>query len=652
MNPSVVARRHFRRICAGALITAFMLMLTGCFGTKPPKPQFESISGTVSAPPSAAFPEQVVPAAVDHTLVAGASVMAFDFATAKQVGTTVATDGNGRYTISSVPKGIDVVVIAVADVAALSSGSRIRLSTLIVDVAKGTGGDIDGATTLAAEAWGKHYGQGIDMHAWDFQMSLDAAMDVLDWLGRLDLTPGGTMLSAEYGNGLAPLDELAPVTNTVPAVIDPLVGPAKEMIQDLRDAGLTIKGTYEQELAEPVEAVMTDVGPYLESVAYHVDGLHPYIIMDPDGFPCGVYEEDEYGWPWFRAYYEGPGIRWIIHRNDGVSTETWTVEGGMFQPSSRPRRWTVRDLMTTTITFEVKNSEDAQFVFDGGLVLTSDDATPELVTGAVLSARLKDSRNQWLAQETTLVGDYEGEFDETVGSVRVGVNGSFSSQYINADGELVIDGNLSQGGEVRFSGSISGAGVTVAGALSLQVVSNATMPDIGLAPNDLRINGSLTKAGVATPIFEGTTYIEVENADTFDFSHDPPICPENWPTCTVEFSGSVNPRGKASVSAHITVSTEEYNAFDATVRYDHGSRWLEGTASYREPEETTYEGECHMQNQAGLRVDMEMLYNSDDSLEAMGTIKNASGVKIGDIVTDQDGLVRVEYVDGTWESLL
>ncbi|MDD2202507.1 MAG: hypothetical protein PHP20_05460, partial [Firmicutes bacterium] len=70
MNPSVVARRHFRRICAGALITAFMLMLTGCFGTKPPKPQFESISGTVSAPPSAAFPEQVVPAAVDHTLVA------------------------------------------------------------------------------------------------------------------------------------------------------------------------------------------------------------------------------------------------------------------------------------------------------------------------------------------------------------------------------------------------------------------------------------------------------------------------------------------------------------------------------------------------------------------------------------------------------
>ena len=33
-------------------------------------------------------------------------------------------------------------------------------------------------------------------------------------------------------------------------------------------------------------------------------------------------------------------------------------------------------------------------------------------------------------------------------------------------------------------------------------------------------------------------------------------------------------------------------------------------------EETTYEGELHMQNQAGLRVDMEMLYNSDDSFEA------------------------------------
>ena len=81
--------------------------------------------------------------------------------------------------------------------------------------------------------------------------------------------------------------------------------------------------------------------------------------------------------------------------------------------------------------------------------------------------------------------------------------------YINADGELVIDGNLSQGGEVRFSGSISGAGVTVAGALSLQVVSNATMPDIGLAPNDLRINGSLTKAGVAADLRRNNV-IEVE----------------------------------------------------------------------------------------------------------------------------------------------
>jgi hypothetical protein len=40
-----------------------------------------------------------------------------------------------------------------------------------------------------------------------------------------------------------------------------------------------------------------------------------------------------------------------------------------------------------------------------------------------------------------------------------------------------------------------------------------------------------------------------------------------------------------------------------------------------------------------------------ESLVATGVIKNASNVRIGDIVVDSDGLVRISYIDGSWESL-
>ena len=657
MRTVLTTRRRLRRIFAGVLLAALMIMLTGCFGPMPPKPQFISISGTVSAPPSGDPSGQAMLAALDDTPVVGARVAAFDFATSKQVGTTATAGTSGRYTISDIPKGIDVVVVAIAG-AGTRNGFAMRLSTLVADAANGADGSIDGATSLAAEAWGAHYGQGVDMHAWDFQTSLDAARAVLARLGWLDLTPGGTMLSTEYGGGLADRSELAPVTGTVPDTINPLVGPAKEMVQDLRDAGLTIQGTFEQELAEPAETVVTEVAPYLVAVGEHVGGLHPYIIMDPIEFPWGKYEEYEDG----SLNTEPIGLfqepKWEIVRNDGVSMETWTVSGGIFGPLGAPRRWTVRELMTSTIAFDVTSSENQQFEFNGSLVLTSDEDTPELITGAVLSATLKDPLEPCLAEATLITGDYEGHFDLTEGTAHVGVNGNFNSPYVVANGRLIIDGSLQTGGTVVFEGDISAAGVTVAGGLALSAVANSTVPGIGLAPSDVTINGRLQKVGLSAPIFAGETRISVSNAGGLRLGEHDVIGPGNWPQATVEFEGTVNPSGKASVRAEITVSTAEPNVFTATVRYDHGTRWLNGTVDYTISEgegedegKVVHEGLLNVTNQAGLNVRVEMRYVDEDDYEIQGTIKNASNDTIGSIVRDLDGIVRIEYIDGTWESL-
>jgi len=276
-----------------------------------------------------------------------------------------------------------------------------------------------------------------------------------------------------------------------------------------------------------------------------------------------------------------------------------------------------------------------------------------LPTAAYIDAILQDADDPWLAEETTLTGEYNGTFDVEQDTVEISVDGHFVSAHVNADGELAIAGDLAAGGSVTFSGSIRTAEVTLSGGMELSAVLNETVEDFPYVPDDVRINGSFARVGVSKPIFDGATHITFTNADTFDFDPnlEPLVRPGNWPSGTVEFIGSVNPPGKAGVSASIMVSTQAYMEFDATVRYDHGSRWLEGSASYSQPVEGRHEGELHMRNQAGLKVDIGMLY-LDDDFEATGTIKNSSNVVIGTIVTDSlDGMVRVVYEDGSWESL-
>lgn len=647
MSPASFARGRARFVCVGFLLASLTLMLAGCFG--PPKPQLASVSGTVSAPPDRAPAGSIASSSVDHTPVSGASVAAFDFADGKQVGATATTNANGRYTISNVPKGIDVVVIAVKDVTTLN-GSGARLSTLIADVPGNADGDIDGVTSLVSEAWGKFYRQARNVAVADLRTTHYAAMRFLERVGWLDLTQDGTLLYRDYGNGLKEIDDVAEIIGSVPDENDSRVWPAKEMIQDLRDAGLTIQGTFEHEIADPAGHIATEVAPYLVAVAAHVGELHPHIMFDCSP---GEYREDQYGeFSLVRLYDEQ---KWLLHRFGGEYDETWTREG--FAPLSEgvSRGWTLRQVEPgwIEVAFEVARIGDDSFVFNGMLSANTGASGVGLPTEAYIDAILQDAGDPWLAQETTVTGEYHGTFGVDQETVEISVDGHFASEHINADGELAIAGDLATGGGVTFSGSIRTAEVTLSGGMELSAVLNETVEDFPYVPNDVRINGSFARVGVSKPIFEGATHITFANADTFDFgpSLEPLVRPGNWPIGTVEFSGSVNPPGKASVSANIMVSTQDYMEFDATVRYDHGSRWLEGNAFYSQPVEGRHEGELHMRNQAGLKVDIGMLY-LDDDFEATGMIKNASNVVIGTIITDSlDGMVRVVYEDGSWESL-
>lgn len=621
--------RVMRNIGSLLVLLSMVLMLSGCLGGGPnvPGSKTVAVSGTVMAPRALGGSEPV----------AGASVAALDFADGKQVGTVATTDVNGAFSISKIPKGSDVVIVATTGAAAAkaSRGPSLRITSLLADVANTTGAEVNGMTSLAAEAWGVLFLMGRDVAKIDFRTTLDAARRILERLGEsaLELVPGGTVIGPSFGSGIvlgwAGRSELMA---TVPDEEDSLVWPAKEMVQDLRDAGLSIRGAVEQELMEPANLLVTEVAPHLAAIAEHVGNLHTYLLYDEPGF----FHEDEYGGLWYDGPADPDDPKWVVERYDG-SVETWTKD----LTGTRRSPW------SETVTFSVE--WHTGFDFRGSLSLEGDsDLTHGLPIRGMLDAVLCDPEDEFLSVETVLAGDYEGDFGDDPMYANVSVEGDFESEYIDAHGELAIEGDLENGGTASFSGSVTAAGLVVSGLIELDAVINNTVDEEPIpVPSRVTIEGSLGKVGASVPLFQGTVEVEFDNADTYDFSED--WSETNWPVGEVVFNGTCNPPGKAAVSALIAIDTEEYMVFDSTVRYEHGTRWIAGTISVElEPDEDDGRIELNLYNQAGLV--MEMTIEASQS-EYEGTIENSSGTKIAVIEADSEGLVRIVYIDDSWESL-
>ncbi|HHY46006.1 MAG TPA: carboxypeptidase regulatory-like domain-containing protein [Firmicutes bacterium] len=644
-------RTLLRRLAFPAVgLLAVTITLAGCFGggqVSPPKPQVVSISGTVTAPngtPIAFTPSllqrlfawcAVVSAAPREDAVPGAKVVAVNFADGKQVGTTATTDQSGRFTISQLPKGIDIVVIATKEVAP-QGGARIRLSTLIPDVGTQNiiASNINATSTIAAEAWGIHYRKGLNIGPRDFKSTLDAATRFVERQNSLNLTEGAGIITTGYGNGLHQDSGAGEVEGTVPSSIDGRVWPAKEMIQDLRDAGLSLKGTYEQQLQVQGENIETKVGPYFAEVASHVGGLHPWII----NFDPGVYEEHPDGV--LMPIAPRPEGDWIIRRyGDIYYEEHWKASLSTDYQGVK---------VLKSASFEVTRPSEAGFIFEGNLLIdytTAGNST--LPIKGTFTAKLQDARSQFLAQATTFDGQYSGQFnnDATAGSATF--TGKFASPVVNATGQLVIEGDIASGSaDISFNGSVTTDTACVEGTIELALVRSSVMTDTAV-PKLIALNGSLKEPGASAPLFQGNFEISIENASTFDFGS--PVSQNNWPKGHIQFGGYVEAQGHPRVSATVTIGTQEYLKFNSTVSYAHNGHTLNGTIAY---DGITGVAAMNIKNQAGLVTTMNgsgFLIPGGGTLS--GSIKNSAGTKVADITTDVDGLVRVVYIDDSWETL-
>ncbi|NPV81552.1 MAG: carboxypeptidase regulatory-like domain-containing protein [Firmicutes bacterium] len=655
----------FWYLVAGALFAVIVISLSGCFGgSSPSAPQSNviSLSGTVTAPsgtpvafvqPSffdrlVRLVESVAYAGVNGNPVQGARVVATNFADGKQVGTIASTNSNGIYTISRVPKGIDVVIIATKEVNVAGTKKQIRLSALIPNAGNQSSitPDIDAVSTIAAETWGKRRGEGIDILTEDVRSTYDAARKYADSHPSIDLTVGGSLIGENYGAGLQEGANADEVENSVPSTINPAVAPAKAIVQDLRDAGLTVKGTYEEQIKLQKENIEQKVAPYLTAVGDYLQAIHPYALngnlftLEP-----GEYTEEKV----YTTYAANP--------EGAYKTGTWkvTMEKGLVK--GLIGEYTVSSLYESpasgvsvpkSVTFKIIDPKNASLTFFGKLTMNYADMnmvipdSPQQITISMpisghLEFTLQDPKQVLLVNATTFKGDYSGEFNSDGSPKQVSFNGLFTSSAITASGKLDIKHEENSGGSISFDGTITTATAIIKGSLSIEH---------SIEQSSVKANAEFKDRKVTPTVLDGSFNLTISNANAFHFEQ--PISQNNWPMGIVEFDGSVKAPGHPEVEAEICIKTNEYQVFSSDVHYGHGASTLDGTITYNGGSGVAT---MAFKNQAKLVVSIDVSgLNQPGQAKATGTIKDSSSKLLAQITTDK-GIIKVTYEDGSFETL-
>ena len=255
-----------RKTLFGIVLLGLALIISGCGGSpKAPAPEKGVVSGGIYAPvdqlakPSFSLWKLLEPVAVaslGEQPLAGAKVIALDLSTFNQVGLTAETDSSGKYRISGLPKGINVMIVAKKE---RTDGKTLRISNIAVGVDTNTTADANPATTLASEVIAnkvrKH--KQFQVTTGVVEAANSSAQNIVEDLIDIDLTEGGTILGAA-GDGLNPEFSGAVVIegsvqeSMVPSADSQAVHAA---IQSIRDASHSIESAVNNQLAVNMSSI-------------------------------------------------------------------------------------------------------------------------------------------------------------------------------------------------------------------------------------------------------------------------------------------------------------------------------------------------------------------------------------------------------------
>ena len=677
-------------VCGTVGVAAFV---TGCGGGGGSGTSNVDLYGTVSAPEGTTVARAVEPspglfawlfgtkaeALTGNTPVPNATVTVYRFDNGAVVGTGQ-TDANGTYHIS-VPEGLDVVVMA-------TKGS-LRLSALVADVGpQRRRADLSAASTVAAETFAVVHPMGNatqhapDLRPEDVEPVLTMAEQQLAEVTALDLSLSGGIVPQHFGSGLhlPSGSDLAPaiqaVHQAVPTAVATDVARAKQMVQQLRDAGASVGNAFESELLAQQKMIQDEVivsfehtGSPLALIArvffdpLHVgSGSKQVSTYDVLSLPDGEYQE--------QLASASAGYPYELVRIGGAPTGQVIIHGAADDPNTAGKTLTVTRSGTgplpgqpSEVTFAVTSATDAALDYHGSVVLSSSPQSAT-TTQLTLSASFKDSQvttpvtlNGTLSgtsslslADLTAVAFTELTFSGTLTSAKVNASaGTWTMKFSDTipSGEMFWDYPTSWTiADLSVETKGTSKTLTLTGDLSAKFTTLSADRSRAQVtqPVATEFNFTGTYTGDTVTSFTGTVTAKWTNP-SLDVNTDFPAG-----TVTVKGEASVSGQSKTTVNLQLT-STNNPNQATLTIAITRGTINLTGTATGQfDSNGDLAQATLTLTNEDGLQI---QVTTTDGGDTVTGTVSTSDGTTLATIAVDPDlKQVSIHYSDGTVESVV
>jgi hypothetical protein len=701
------------------IILLFMFLLAGCggdsSGSSAPKLETTTVSGTVNVPYGTDTNKEVV--SIDllkrianlfngkvmavslYTPLANAEVTAVNFNTNQQVGTVTPTDNTGGYTISGIPKGITVMIVVEKEV----GDKRVHLATLIPDVGNTQQldgrepGVVDAATTITALRYSEQRGNSdFKIAPTDVENTLKEAKNTVDTILKdpknegMDLTVGSGCI--EVGSdGKPKLDidntELADFENKT-AVPDPEYYPAKVMIQDVRNAGIFLGNTLNEQITKQQQTA-TEIANFFSTAGMEFAEIDDLITSSfLEGIPGTTNNPEEYtleeilnltstdprafdGNNLSKAILDSEYWEWQI--NDiSTGNSAYIKLQNIMQPGDSYTNYDVLiDLTNATFEYNVNETTDPYY-FQGSLTLnnTGETLTKDITDdyGNIIRLIIPYDPNYSLdgtfhgpesgdvAMNLTLAGDANSSL---TGTNNLNFSGSLNTQKIDANGDLSINATGDQDisevtpdtVELTFAGNVSTATAEYHGDFDIDCIKNTNIVDI--VPKSISFNGNYNDLGPQTTTWSGSLVVTIDNAADYDDLSESYFA-----------YGNVNFNGEVTHVDHPTLSLDLNAGVNKTVTgivaegdgyleitYGHGENTLDGTMEVTDTD-VGQNMTLNLTNQNNIQFILNEEYNDNTYTSTItGSIKDANGNEIATIDDNEQGVPTVHYNDDTMETL-
>lgn len=573
---------------------------------------------------------------------------------------TATTDDNGRYTLSGVPNGVDVVVVVIAE---LNTGGQIRLTRVLADTSGPVTADVDSGSSLASESLGLLLAKGRNLTREEVATEMVASHDAAEAMKAenvsIDLKVGGELLKVKFGDGIV-LDQNKPdyykfivvVVGSLPSDVAGITDEvrARAFIHDLRNTGVALTAPVNQKMmaigaADEDRSLLWQWGSEAsDKGTFLLEFYHYFITQDPYG--AGNFTTTGSGyWSGSDEFYSvdqaelaanaAPkslnGAWEIVVTGTGVS-EVWIIS----KTGTNLYSFQASGTTTASGTFAISEGVPQDSPDNIALIvdLSIDQITDPLITD-VASVKTSISMEFNLYGWSGSWGDVDyfscARFEKTVTTTNLPESLVIGSTVTVTSDETIVFKKLTNASYTNYCPIT----ITQSGSDSYYVLDSNGSPNPVLKTENMTATYTLNDG----TSFDGTFASDLSNYQTYGSL--------NWkPLGTASYNGNLSIPGQQTLGVKLTASTSAADSYNLGFDYtrDGVTLAITGTVVIDKTNNLTT---VDLTNPYGILLHAKVDNTNENILEASimkGNTPLAS-------VTTSGTIVRIDYTDGYSESL-